>query len=283
MNLNEQKLCFIGAGNMANAIIGGLCKKGFPAQNITACDPSEQNLERLKQQWNIETETDNQQAAAQAGVIILCVKPQILKLVCEALSPALSHQPLIISIAAGLELSSIEPWLGSGLVKSLGNDLAIIRCMPNTPAQVLKGASGLFANPSVSKAQKEITTTLFSAIGVVEWVDDEQKMHSVTALSGSGPAYIFLVIEAMEAAAIKQGIPAETARKLAAQTVAGAAEMVLNSDLEPAQLKRNVMSPGGTTERAIHMFESLDLVPIFEQAMNAAQERSVALSEQLKS
>jgi len=279
MNLNKQKICFIGAGNMANAIIGGLCKKEFPAKNITACDPSEQNLAKLKQEWNIETEADNQHAAAQANIIILCVKPQVLKVVCEALSPALTHQPLIISIAAGLELSSIEPWLG----KSLENKLAIIRCMPNTPAQVLKGASGLFANAHVSKAQKEVTAKLFSAIGVVEWVDDEQKMHSVTALSGSGPAYIFLVIEAMEAAAIKQGIPAETARKLAAQTVAGAAEMVLSSGLEPAQLKRNVMSPGGTTERAIHTFESLDLVPIFEKAMNAAQERSVALSEQLKS
>ena len=279
MNLNEQKLCFIGAGNMANAIIGGLCKKGFPVQNIVACDPSEQNLSNLKQRWNIDITTDNQQAASQADVIILCVKPQVLKVVCEALSSGLSHQPLIISIAAGLELSSIEPWIEKGL----GNNLAIVRCMPNTPAQVLKGASGLFANAYVSEVQKEIATTLFSVIGIVEWVDNEQKMHAVTALSGSGPAYIFLVIEAMEAAAIKQGIPAETARKLAAQTVAGAAEMVLTSDLKPAQLKRNVMSPGGTTERAIHMFESLDLVPIFEQAMNAAQERSIALSEQLKS
>jgi pyrroline-5-carboxylate reductase len=127
------------------------------------------------------------------------------------------------------------------------------------------------------------SSELFTAIGIVEWVKDEHQIHAVTALSGSGPAYIFLVIEAMEAAAIKQGLSPETARRLAAQTVAGAAEMVLSCDIEPAQLKRNVMSPGGTTERAIQTFESLGLVSIFESAINAAAERSVEMSAQLKS
>lgn len=274
MELHQQKLCFIGAGNMANAIIGGLCENGFPADSIVASDPSEQNLASLKKNWGVETESDNQLAVAEANIIILSVKPQVLKSVCDGLAPALGHHPLVISIAAGIELNSIAAWLG--------NEVAIVRCMPNTPAQVLMGASGLFANSYVSDDQKSLATELFSSIGLVDWVDEEQKMHSVTALSGSGPAYIFLVIEAMELAAVKQGIPVETARKLAAQTVAGAAKMVLTSDLEPAQLKRNVMSPGGTTERAIQVFESLDMVSIFEQAMNAAQERSVSLSEQLK-
>ena len=239
MNLNQQNLCFIGAGNMANAIIGGLCENGFPAKNIVASDPSEQNLASLKSSWGVNTESDNQVAVASANIIILSVKPQVLESVCNALAPALGHGPLVISIAAGIELGSIANWLG--------RQTAIVRCMPNTPAQVLMGASGLFANEHVKDEQKSLATELFSAIGLVDWVDEEEKMHSVTALSGSGPAYIFLVIEAMELAAVKQGIPAETARKLAAQTVAGAAKMVLNSDLEPAQLKRNVMSPGGTT------------------------------------
>jgi len=272
MELRKQNICFIGAGNMAKAIIGGLIKKSFPATQITACAPTESKLRVLKEELGVEVSCENKKAVSHADIILLCVKPQVLEEVCKQLRGALDHQPLIISIAAGVELNSISAWLeGNG---------PIIRCMPNTPSQVLKGASGLFANAHVSEAQRCVATELFSAIGIVEWVDVEEKMHAVTALSGSGPAYIFLVIEAMEAAAVKQGLAPETARKLAAQTVAGAAEMVLSSALEPAQLKRNVMSPGGTTERAIQTFESLGLVAIFEQAMNAAAERSVTLSKQ---
>jgi pyrroline-5-carboxylate reductase len=275
MNLNNSKICFIGAGNMASCIIGGLLKNGFPAQQVIASAPSnEQNLNTLKDTLNIEISTNNQHAVSNADIIVLSVKPQILQSVCEEISNSLSHQPLIISIAAGISIDSIQGWLG--------NQLPIIRCMPNTPAQVLKGASGLIENTQVSDAQKQAATELFAAIGIVEWVEDEHQIHAVTALSGSGPAYIFLVIEAMEAAAIKQGLSPETARTLAAQTVAGAAEMVLSSDIEPAQLKRNVMSPGGTTERAIQTFESLGLVSIFESAINAAAERSIEMSAQLK-
>lgn len=276
MNLNDSKICFIGAGNMASCIIGGLLKNGFPAQQVIASAPSnEKNLNTLKDTLNIEISTNNQHAVANADIIVLSVKPQVLQSVCEEISNSVSHQPLIISIAAGISIDSIHAWLG--------DHLPIIRCMPNTPSQVLKGASGLIANKQVSDAQKQAASELFTAIGIVEWVKDEHQIHAVTALSGSGPAYIFLVIEAMEAAAIKQGLSPETARRLAAQTVAGAAEMVLSCDIEPAQLKRNVMSPGGTTERAIQTFESLGLVSIFESAINAAAERSVEMSAQLKS
>ena len=276
MNLNDSKICFIGAGNMASCIIGGLLKNGFSAQQVIASAPSnEKNLNTLKDTLNIEISTNNQHAVANADIIVLSVKPQVLQSVCEEISNSVSHQPLIISIAAGISIDSIHAWLG--------DHLPIIRCMPNTPSQVLKGASGLIANKQVSDAQKQAASELFTAIGIVEWVKDEHQIHAVTALSGSGPAYIFLVIEAMEAAAIKQGLSPETARKLAAQTVAGAAEMVLSCDIEPAQLKRNVMSPGGTTERAIQTFESLGLVSIFESAINAAAERSVEMSAQLKS
>ena len=256
---------------MANAIIGGLVQKGFTASNIVATGPSKVHLEQIKANWGVETSGDNAAPVQQADVIVLSVKPQVLKQVCEALSVSLSHQPLIISIAAGIELKSLSDWLG--------HDQSIVRCMPNTPAQVLKGASGLISNKLVSEEQKALSTELFSGIGIVEWLADESQMHSVTALSGSGPAYIFLMIAAMEAAAMKQGMAAGTARKLAAQTVLGAAQMVLDSEVSPSQLKKNVMSPGGTTERAIQVFEQSDLSGIVEKAMQAAADRSEELAE----
>jgi len=271
--VNNSRITFIGAGNMASAIIGGLLKQGVAAERICATDPSEEKRQQLKEALGIQVEADNQLAVKAADAVVLCVKPQILQQVCEGLSAALAHKPLIISIAAGIEMSAIETWLGG--------ELPLVRCMPNTPAQVLKGASGLIANALVAEQQKELAAKLFSAVGVTEWLDDEALIHGVTALSGSGPAYIFLVIEAMEQAAIKQGIDATTARKFAAQTVLGAAEMVLASDLAPSQLKRNVMSPGGTTERAIQVLESQGLLDIFDQAIDAAAKRSVELSLEL--
>ncbi len=271
MGLKDKKICFVGAGNMANAIVGGLVQQGFPADNIIASAPSTDHLAQIQTKWGVQTSTDNAASVKQADVIVLSVKPQVLKQVCEDLSANLTHQTLIISIAAGIELKSLNQWLGQ--------NQAIVRCMPNTPAQVLKGASGLIANTHVSKEQQALSVELFSGIGIVEWLADESQMHSVTALSGSGPAYIFLMIEAMEAAAVKQGMAADTARKLAAQTVLGAAQMVLNSDISPAQLKKNVMSPGGTTERAIQVFEENDLAGVVDQAMQAATDRSKELVE----
>ena len=275
MGLKDKKICFVGAGNMANAIIGGLVQQGLSANNIIASAPSEEHLAQIKANWGVQTSSDNTDSVKQSDVIVLSVKPQVLKQVCEDLAPHLTHRPLIISIAAGIELKSLNAWLGQ--------DQSIVRCMPNTPAQVLKGASGLIANSYVSTEQQALSSELFSGIGIVEWLANEAQMHSVTALSGSGPAYIFLMIEAMEAAAIKQGMSAETARKLAAQTVLGAAQMVLNSDISPAQLKKNVMSPGGTTERAIHVFEQNNLVGIVDQAMQAAADRSEELAAILSS
>ena len=270
MTLKDKKVCFIGAGNMANAIVGGMVQKGFPAQNIIACAPSAEHLRNIESAWGVRTSEDNLAAVAEADIVVLSVKPQVLKDVCEQLSGSLGHHPLIISIAAGIEMGSLERWLGEGL--------AIVRCMPNTPAQVMQGASGLLANSRVSDEQKAMSGELFAGIGLVEWLTDEAQMHAITALSGSGPAYIFMLIEAMEAAGIKQGIEAGSARKLAAQTVLGAAQMVLNTDVAPGQLKRNVMSPGGTTERAIKVFEEQQLMAIVEQAMQAAADRSRELA-----
>jgi len=272
--LSGQKICFIGAGNMASAIIGGLVAQGVNPKSIIAAEPSQERLDALHAEYGIEVSTNNDASVAQADVVVLCVKPQILQVVSEALATSLKPNALVISIAAGIELGSLETWLGQ--------EVAIVRCMPNTPAQVLRGASGLYANAKVSTAQKQLTSELFSAIGLAEWVDSEGLLHGVTALSGSGPAYIFLVIDSMAKAAQDLGIEADTAKRLAAQTVLGAAEMVLQSELAPEQLKRNVMSPGGTTERAIQSFEEQGLPEMFAKAMRAANDRSVELADLLK-
>jgi pyrroline-5-carboxylate reductase len=268
---NAPRLTFIGAGNMVSSIIGGLITKGYPVSKIIASAPTRKNLDPLEARYQIRTSNNNHQAAHEAEVLILGVKPQLLKAVCEDLARELTHHPLIITIAAGIETEQIDQWLGGGF--------AIIRCMPNTPALVLQGASGLFATERVSAAQRQLAQDIFSSVGIVEWVDMEDNMHVVTALSGSGPAYFFLIMEALEEAAVKAGIPAPSARKLAIQTILGAAEMARQSDLEPAQLKRNVMSPGGTTERAIKTFEDRGLKDIFNQAIEAATARSRELSE----
>ena len=272
--MNDSQITFVGAGNMASAIISGLLKNGVRAQSIMAAEPSIERLEVLSSEYGIRHESDNVAAVKDADVVVLSVKPQILQSVCEGIRDALPKGVLVISIAAGVEMQSIEDWLGE--------DVALVRCMPNTPAQVLAGASGLFANTHVSTGQKDLAFDLFSAIGLCQWVSSEALLHSVTALSGSGPAYIFLVIDAMEKAAIDQGLDEKSARLLAAQTVKGAAEMVLTGELSPEQLKRNVMSPGGTTERAIQVLESKGLPELFGEAMKAANSRSVELAELLK-
>ncbi len=272
--MNEPSIVFIGAGNMASCIIGGLIKQGVSPGQITATDPSSEKCAQLAEQLQITTTADNSAAVAGADVVLLCVKPQVLQEACASFKDSLAHRPLVISIAAGIELEALQSWMGE--------ELPLVRCMPNTPAQVLAGASGLIANDKVSTEQKELAGRLFSAIGVVEWVTDEALMHAVTAVSGSGPAYIFYVIEAMEAAGIRQGLTAETARKLAAQTVLGASRMVLESDIEPGQLKRNVMSPGGTTERGIQVLESRQLAESFDEAIDAAAKRSAELATLLK-
>lgn len=273
MKLFHKKLTFIGAGNMASAIIRGLLAQGMPAQAMTATGIDPEGLAALRSELGIHTSGDNAQAVRGADIVVMAVKPQQLREVCHGLREAVAHQPLIISIAAGVAMASIQQWLGA--------ELPMVRCMPNTPAQCLTGASGLIANTACSTEQKALSEELFSAIGLAQWLDNEAQIHAVTALSGSGPAYFFYVIEAMEAAAIKQGLSPDLARRFAAQTAKGAAEMVLSGSVAPAQLKRNVMSPGGTTERAIRVLEDQGLSVMFEQAMQAAALRSEELAEAL--
>jgi pyrroline-5-carboxylate reductase len=273
VNVSSTKIAFIGAGNMARAILGGLLQKGFPASNIWASEPEISRLDDLKAQGvNV---TDNNEAAVSAcDVIILAVKPQILKDVVQPLASSFANRDkLIVSVAAGISSESIDTWAG-------GNQ-AIVRCMPNTPALVGMGASGLYANANVSAAQKESAEAALAAVGLAMWVEEEELLHAITAVSGSGPAYYFLFMESMIKAGIEQGLPADVAKQLTLQTARGAAEMAMQSDVEPDELRRRVTSPKGTTEQAILSFQANQLEGLVEKAMKACADRSVELSELL--
>lgn len=268
------RVTFIGAGNMAGAIIGGMIDKGFAPDAIIATSPSDEMLAPLRDRLGIRTETDNDTAVEQADVVVLAVKPQIMQEVCEKMRAALqARRPLVISVAAGLPAETLEHWLGG--------ELAVVRCMPNTPSLVGAGASGLYANPRVEASQRALATELMQAVGLVEWVDDEALLEAVTAVSGSAPAYFFLMFEAMEEAGANLGLPAGTARRLAMQTAYGAAKMAMQSESTPAELKRNVMSPGGTTERAIEHLEGAGLRRIVQDAMSACAQRASEMADEL--
>ncbi|MFG6158419.1 pyrroline-5-carboxylate reductase [Halomonas sp. 1390] len=265
---------FIGAGNMAGAIIGGMIESGFAPDDVIATSPSDDVLAPLRERLGIRTETDNATAVAQSDVVVLAVKPQIMRDVCEQMRDAVqARRPLIVSVAAGLPAETLEAWLGG--------ELPLVRCMPNTPALVGAGAAGLYANDRVDAAQRRLATELMEAVGLVEWVEDEALLDAVTAVSGSAPAYFFLMFEAMEEAGVKLGLPADTARRLAMQTALGAAKMALASDKPPAELKRNVMSPGGTTERAIAHLEQAELRRIMAEAMTACADRAAEMADEL--
>lgn len=267
-------ITFIGAGNMAGAIMAGMVQGGYPAASITATATREATLQPLRKKLGIYTSTDNLAAIAAADVVVLSVKPQIMRQVCESLRDTIQgSRPLIISIAAGLSAESMERWLG--------DDLPVIRCMPNTPSLVGAGACGLFANANVNDTQRELATQLMESVGIAAWVEEESLIDAVTAVSGSAPAYFFLMFEAMEEAGVKLGLNAETARRLAMQTALGAATMALHSDKSPAVLKRNVMSPGGTTERAVAHLEQAGLRDTLDGAMQACANRAREMSAEL--
>ncbi len=273
LNNSSPKIAFIGAGNMAKAIIGGLLAEGFKRINIVASGPRQETLDRVAAEYGINVTTDNQAAASTADVVVLAVKPQMLKEVCQGLANSLAHKPLIISLAAGITTASMASWLGA--------DQAIVRCMPNTPSQLRVGASGLFANAHVSPVQKSTANTILGAVGIVQWVDDEALINPVTAVSGSGPAYFFLVMEAMIDAGVELGLSRESATELTLQTALGAAILAKQSSEEVAQLRRRVTSPKGTTEQAINSFENDQIRAMFSRAMTACSNRAVELSELL--
>ena len=266
-------ICFIGGGNMATSLIGGLIAQGHTANSISVSDPNEAQREQLTTQYGINTFADCAPALADADIVVLAVKPQVMKDVALMVAKAAeqsSKQPLFVSIAAGINLYSLQQWLGK--------DQAIVRCMPNTPSLIQLGATGLFANEQTSIVQKNLAETVLKAAGIVQWVQSEAEIDAVTAVSGSGPAYYFLLMEAMIDAGIELGLSRETASELTVQTAIGAAQMAKESDVDVAELRRRVTSPGGTTEEAINTFEGAHLRDIVKAALNAANRRSGELA-----
>jgi pyrroline-5-carboxylate reductase len=264
-------VAFIGGGNMARSLIGGLIARGVAPGDIRVSEPVDALREALVRDFGIVATAHNGTAAAGAAVWVLAVKPQVMRKVCEDLAPlAQTEWPLVVSIAAGITAAQVSRWLGGGA--------AVVRTMPNTPALLGAGVTGLFATDEVGADGRERAAALMASAGKTVWIDDEQKMDAVTATSGSGPAYIFLLAEAMEAAAIAEGLPADAARTLVLETVLGAARMLTESGEDPAELRRRVTSPGGTTQAAVETFEAGGLRALVAQAIRNATERGRQLS-----
>ena len=261
---------------MASSLIGGLIHNHYAASNITVTDPDPEKLGQLEQQFSVNTHLDNTKAVETADVIVLAVKPQVLHEVCESIKPlALKSRPLIISIAAGIRSTDIDRWLG--------NHHALVRCMPNTPALIQAGASGLYANTVTTEVQRDIAEQILGAAGITLWVNEESQLDAVTAVSGSGPAYFFLLMEAMQQAGTKLGLSDEVASLLARQTALGAARMAIEGSDDPATLRAKVTSKGGTTAAAIASFENSHFQQLVEQALTAARDRAVELADELGS
>lgn len=264
-------IAFIGGGNMARSLIGGLLARGTAADDIRVSEPVDALRDALAGDFGVQVGADNAEATAEAGLWVLAVKPQVMRAVCEALAPvAQARRPLVVSIAAGITAAQLQRWLGGGV--------AVVRTMPNTPALLGAGVTGLFASAEVDPNGRERAANLLASAGKTVWIEDEARMDAVTAVSGSGPAYIFLLAEAMEAAALAEGLPADAARTLVLETVLGAARMLTESGEDPVELRRRVTSPGGTTQAAIETFEAGGLRALVASAIRNATERGRQLS-----
>ena len=270
--MDKPRLAFIGGGNMAKSLIGGLIDKGFSSRCISVSDPVKENLDQLNRKFGIATTSDNTIVVKNVDLIVLCVKPQILESVCKEIQASLNQTPPAISIAAGIPLSLLMDWLGE--------DTPIIRCMPNTPALVQSGATGMFANQKVDKKLRNLAEEIFNAVGLCCWLEKEEDIDLVTAVSGSGPAYFFLFMEAMEKVAIDLGLDQEISRKLIIQTALGAAKMAAESAMNPSELRSCVTSPGGTTEKAVNAFLEGDIMGLFSRAMSKALERATEMAKE---
>lgn len=277
--LKGKKISFIGGGNMAQALISGLIGRGINPSDITVADPSEDIRNSLKQQKinavdpTGNTETDNSQVAVKgADVVVLAVKPQVMRRVVSDFADVLDRQ-LIISVAAGLSTDSIS--------KMLGGYKNIVRAMPNTPAMIQKGATGLYATDYINEADKTLAASVMAASGLVSWVQQEEQLHAVTAVSGSAPAYFFYMLEAMIEAAVEQGLDRKQAAALAMQTALGAAQMAITSEEGPAELRRKVTSPNGTTQAAIESLQQDDFAQVMKKAMQACYTRSEEISREM--
>jgi len=272
--LDNKKISFIGGGNMAQALISGLVGCGIKPDLITVADPSSDAREQLAAKGlnTVDPMADATAAVVDADIVVLAVKPQMMEVVVSSFTDVLDTQ-LVISVAAGLSTDLLSSMLGG-----YSN---IVRAMPNTPSMIQMGATGLYGTDNISAEQKQLATAVMEASGLVMWVDDEEHMHAVTAVSGSAPAYMFYFIESMVDGAVALGLDKEQASALAMQTMLGAAKMAMNSDDAPAELRRKVTSPNGTTQAAVESMQANEIGRQISEAMQACYDRSQALSEEM--
>ncbi len=272
--MKTNKIGFIGGGNMATSLISGLIASGHSPQQIWVADADKNKLSSLATSFQVNTSATNDALISEVDVVVLAVKPQaIAQVIKESLAAFQQTNALIVSIAAGINQASLSKWLGG--------KAAIVRCMPNTPALVQTGASGLHANANVSDDQRDLAENIMRSVGITVWVEKESEIDAVTAVSGSGPAYFFLLMEAMEKAAVDLGLSKHTAQLLIEQTALGAAKIALESNESPGELRARVTSPGGTTEQAIKIFNEGNFSALVKQAVLAAHARSIELSKEL--
>lgn len=276
--IQTMNVVFIGGGNMGRAIIGGLIKQGANPSSIAVIEPQPQTAEPLKRDFSITTFGSITAARApieKAQIIVMAIKPQDFKVAALELSPLLQGDDhpgqVILSIAAGIQIADMSRWLGYA---------SCIRAMPNTPALINQGITGLYAPPSISEPQRQYAQTICAATGKVIWVPDELLMDSVTALSGSGPAYVFAFLEALQAGGERMGLSPETSRELAYQTLAGATALAIQSPESPMSLRQKVTSKGGTTAAALGVLEQKDWGAILQEALMAAQKRGAEMAKE---
>lgn len=269
--LRDIQIRFIGAGNMATSLISGLLNKGLNTAQIKATNPNYNQREYIRKQFNIQVFDDNNEHFGWPDVVVMAVKPQVMKTAITEIRDNIHHtQPLVISVAAGIATAQMQDWLQQ--------PSAVIRTMPNTPAAIGQGAIGMFANGQVTSEQRSLCEQIMDAVGTSVWVTEETDMDIVTALSGSGPAYFFMFIQALQNAAEELGLSAENARLLTQQTAVGATLLAERSDRPISELIEQVTSPQGTTYAALSQFNQLQIDDIVKQAVTAAWQRSAELS-----
>jgi pyrroline-5-carboxylate reductase len=269
--MHKPVIVIVGAGNMGSSLILGLLKNGFASKQIWAVDTNEQNLNKLKRAHGIQIANDATLTVAFADAVILAVKPQSLKAAAQALGATLQTcAPLLLSIAAGINIKNLAAWLG--------HQNAIVRAMPNTPALLGCGATALFANHAVTPAQRELAELIFKSVGITAWVSEESMLDTVTALSGSGPAYFFLMMQALQKSAESLGLSPELSHQFTVQTAFGAAKMALEKNASLEHLKQQVTSPKGTTEKGLAVLNEADLFSIMHNTLVAAKTRAEELA-----
>ena len=269
--MQHKNIGFIGGGNMAQSLIGGLIKAGTPTTNISVAEPRESIRGQLQHDFAVSVHAINGAVANNADILVLAVKPQVIQEAISSIKVTISDRPiLIVSIVAGIRIKSIQQWTGGSP--------AVVRVMPNTPALIGAGISALFANDRVSKQGKKDADLILSAVGKTVWLDNEGFLDTVTAVSGSGPAYFFYLMEAIESAAISEGLDPKTARTLTTETALGASKLARVSDETLSTLRQRVTSPGGTTEAALKRMQSGAVFESFQDAVHAAKMRSHELA-----